>query len=488
MFNKVIRAPINLFFDRVPLGRLVNRFTADLQIFDFQVPFSLGTLLYLPFSLTSRFLVCFFVGTAWAFPLILVFFYVGVYIQQSYLKVYREVFRLSRITSSPITSLFTESLDGLTHIRSSNYEAKLMRKYYDRQNDNMKNQILLAGLQGWFNFRINMASFLIVAPTIAAAILYSRGSASNNGLIGLLITYLLDLNNNLIQVLQSFSSFETQLISFERCKAFTMIETEKASDTKLPVAHYEHYSWPHQGKIEFRDYFTKYRPTLPYVLKNVSFQIRDSEKIGVVGRTGSGKSTLFLSLLRIIEPQAGKIYIDDVDITELGLDDLRQKITIIPQDPLLYKGTVRSNMDLLSEYTDNQIWDALEKVCMKNKFEAGGLDSEIKEGGENLSAGEKQLLCIGRTILKKNKIILIDEATSSIDSVTEEAILASIKQNFKDCTVITIAHRLKTIVESDRVLYLSNGEVLEFDTPKALLENKNSNFYQLWNEYENAKA
>ena len=206
-----------------------------------------------------------------------------------------------------------------------------------------------------------------------------------------------------------------------------------------------------------KNYFTKYRPTLPYVLKDVSFKINANEKIGVVGRTGSGKSTLFLSLLRIIEPQSGKIFIDGVDITEMGLDDLRTKVTIIPQDPLLYKGTVRSNLDLLEEYSDQQIWKALEKVCLKAKFEEGGLDMEIKEGGENLSAGEKQLMCIGRAILKKNKIILIDEATSSIDSVTEEAILASIRENFKDCTVITIAHRLKTIIESDRY-----GDLCEF--------------------------
>jgi len=486
MFAKVIRAPVNLFFDRVPLGRLVNRFTADLQIFDFSVPFQLGTLLYLPFNLFSRFLVCFFVGTAWVFPLAAFFFYIGFRIQQTYLNVYREVFRLSRITSSPVTSLFTESLDGLTHIRSANYQDQFMKKYFNRQNENMKNQILLSALQGWFSFRINMASFVIIGPTIAAAILFSKGS--NNGLIGLLITYLLDLNNNLIQVLQTFSNFESNLISFERCKAFTEVDTEKSHNTMVPLANYDHYSWPNHGEIEVKNYFTKYRPTLPYVLKDISFKIHPSEKIGVVGRTGSGKSTLFLSLLRIIEPQSGKVYIDGVDIAEMGLDDLRTKITIIPQDPLLYKGTVRSNLDLLEEYSDLQVWKALEKVCLKQKFQEVGLNSEIKEGGENLSAGEKQLMCIGRAILKKNKIILIDEATSSIDSVTEEAILASIRENFKDCTVITIAHRLKTIIESDRVLYLANGEVLEYDTPNALLENEHSNFYKLWHEYEAAKS
>ncbi len=172
--------------------------------------------------------------------------------------------------------------------------------------------------------------------------------------------------------------------------------------------------------------------------------------MGVVGRTGSGKSTTLLCLLRIIESPKGQILIDGVDISQIGLDDLRRKITIIPQDPLLYKGTVRSNLDLFNQYEDQEVWKALEKVCMRNKFLFTGLDSEIREGGENLSAGEKQLLCIARAILSKSKIILIDEATSSIDNVTEEVILQSIHDNFKDCTMITIAHRLKTIIGSDK--------------------------------------
>lgn len=170
-----------------------------------------------------------------------------------------------------------------------------------------------------------------------------------------------------------------------------------------------------------------------------------------MGRTGSGKSTLFLSLLRIIEPSQGSIFIDGVDISKLGLDDLRRVITIIPQDPMLYKGTIRENLDLLKQYTDEELWQSLERVCMKEKFEQeSGLDTEIKEGGENLSAGEKQLLCISRAILAKAKIILIDEATSNIDPKTEQTILDTIHNSFRDCTVITVAHRLKTIINSDR--------------------------------------
>jgi len=227
------------------------------------------------------------------------------------------------------------------------------------------------------------------------------------------------------------------------------VQAESEPKTTYQVANYSP-NWPQNGEIEFKNYYAKYRQNLPFVLKNVSFKINGGEKIGVVGRTGSGKSTTLLSLLRIIEANSGHIYIDGVDISKLGLDDLRRKITIIPQDPLLYKGTLRTNLDLLGQYKDADIWKALEKTHMGHKFKRFGLSSEVKEGGENFSAGEKQLLCIARAILNKNKVILVDEATSSIDNVTEETIIESIHENFKDCTMITIAHRLKTIIGSDK--------------------------------------
>jgi len=189
--------------------------------------------------------------------------------------------------------------------------------------------------------------------------------------------------------------------------------------------------------------------------------------------------------LRILEPSHGSIEIDGVDISQIGLDDLRNKVTVIPQDPMLFKGTLRENMDLLNQYTDDQLWDSLEKVCLKSKFEGeNGLNTAIKDGGENLSAGEKQLLCIGRAILAKTKIILIDEATSNIDPKTEQTILDTIKNCFQDCTVITVAHRLKTIINSDRVMVMGEGKLLEFDKPQTLIDDNTTHFHKLWMEYE----
>jgi len=487
MFVRVIRAPINLFFDRVPLGRLINRFASDLDVVDNTMPFTVSKIAFIPIDLFVKVIVCCYTGTIWVIPLAFCFVYLGFKIQQSYFRVYREVFRLSRITVSPITSMVAESLDGLTHIRSLQCQDRFMDKFSARQNEHMKNLILLAGLWGWFSFRVNIASLLVIAPTITAAIIFSRNLGGSPGLMGLLIVYLLDISGLMTGFLNHYSTFESNLISFERCRAFTKVEVEKDAETKLPVTNYSS-SWPAKGEIELKNYYAKYRPNLPYVLKDVSFKIFGGEKVGVVERTGSGKSTTLLAILRIIEAHKGSILIDNVDISDIGLDDLRKKITIIPQDPLLYKGSLRSNLDLLDQYNDDQIWVALEKVCMKDKFLQFGLDSEVKEGGENLSAGEKQLICIARAILNKSKIILVDEATSSIDNVTEETILESIRENFKGCTMITIAHRLKTIIESDKILFMEDGRVAEFDAPKKLLSNKEGHFYKLWKEYEAAKA
>jgi len=306
------------------------------------------------------------------------------------------------------------------------------------------------------------------------------------GLVALLIIYVIRINDDISYLFLMSSYFEFQLISLERCKKFTEVEGEAPAKTKEPEKVENMTSnWPARGSIEFKNYFVKYRPNLPHVIDNLSVSINSGEKVGVVGRKGSGKSTFFLSLLRIIEPTHGSIFIDGVDISQVGLDDLRNKITAIPQDPMLFKGTLRENLDLLKRYSDEQLWESLEKVCLKSKFESeNGLDTAIKDNGENLSAGEKQLLCIGRAILAQSKIILIDEATSNIDPKTEQTILDTINNSFKDCTVITVAHRLKTIINSDRVMVMGEGQLLEFEKPDSLIKDEKSAFHKLWMEYE----
>eukprot|EP01016_Furgasonia_blochmanni_P003997 TRINITY_DN11558_c0_g1_i1.p1 TRINITY_DN11558_c0_g1~~TRINITY_DN11558_c0_g1_i1.p1 ORF type:complete len:234 (+),score=60.83 TRINITY_DN11558_c0_g1_i1:64-765(+) len=219
---------------------------------------------------------------------------------------------------------------------------------------------------------------------------------------------------------------------------------------------------------------------------DLNFKIRNGEKIGVVGRTGAGKSSIIMALTRLLEADSGKIVIDGVDISEIGLYDLRRNITIIPQDSYLFNGTLRVNVDPLGDFSDQQIWNALSRVKLKEKFERrGGLNCMVSESGESFSAGERQLLCIARAILKRSNIILLDEATSSIDVVTENIIQNAIQEDFKHQTVITIAHRLNTIISSDRILVLDFGEIKEFDTPNNLLKNEHSLFYKLWHEAKN---
>jgi len=486
MFSRIIRAPLNLFFDRVPTGRLLNRLSKDLSTLDSQIAVTFGSALVCGYLVLADVTVCLIVGTFWVFPLAIIFLICSYVVQRRYMKVNREAVRLESISKSPIVSYFSESLNGLTSVRAYNEEQRFAQKFHDLQDANIKNLILKTGLVNWFNLRVTFCTIFLIAPAVAIPLLVLSHETLASGMIGLLITYVIQINDDIMWTLWSVADFESKLISLERCRAFTLIEGEAQAKTQTPaaIANFSE-NWPTKGEIEYKDFYLKYRAALPHVLKGLNFTINRAEKVGVVGRTGSGKSTLFLSLLRIIEPSQGAIFIDGVDISQLGLDDLRRAITIIPQDPMLYKGTLRENLDLLKQYTDEELWLSLERVCMKEKFEQeSGLDTEIKEGGENLSAGEKQLLCISRAILAKAKIILIDEATSNIDPKTEQTILDTIRNSFEDCTVITVAHRLKTIINSDRILMMGDGKVLEFDNPQTLIDDEKSHFHKLWMEHE----
>jgi len=273
---------------------------------------------------------------------------------------------------------------------------------------------------------------------------------------------------------------ENNLISVERCVQFTQLETE--ADFKGPNEPPP--NWPDKGAIVFKDLQMKYRDNLPLVLKGINANIKPREKIGICGRTGSGKSSLMLSLFRIVEPTQGTIIIDGQDITHLGLHDLRSKLAIIPQDPTLFTGTIRSNMDPFNSFTDDKIWRALEAVEMKDQILCMDkqLDAPVTEYGENLSVGMRQLLCLARALLKRSKILVMDEATANVDFETDALIQKAIRREFQDVTVLTIAHRINTILDCNRVLVLVGGNVVEFNTPQELLKNEKSVFYGLARE------
>jgi ABC-type multidrug transport system fused ATPase/permease subunit len=298
-------------------------------------------------------------------------------------------------------------------------------------------------------------------------------------MIGLILTYSINLQNNLVHGLQNTTQLENSLIGFERCLKLIECPSEKPmveeNDEKLK-------NWPENGKIEFKNFSTRYRPDTDIVLKNINFNVKGNEKIGIVGRTGSGKSTITLCLFRILEPVEGNINIDDIDITTIGLKKLRSNITIIPQDPAIFSGTLRYNIDPLNLVTDDEIKLVMSKIKFDyiiNKNSAG-LYQDIAENGSNLSVGEKQLICICRAILRRSKIIVMDEATASIDFQTEEIIQNAINEIMKNSTVLTIAHRIKTIIKYDKILVLDNGEIKDFDSPEILKNKKDGIFYELY--------
>ena len=273
------------------------------------------------------------------------------------------------------------------------------------------------------------------------------------------------------------SQWELSSVSIERLNEY--IENEEEDEWVKDVR--PDADWPKNGEIEFVDYSTRYRKDTSLVLKNLNFKVEGAEKCGVVGRTGAGKSSMTLALFRIIEPAAGRIVIDGVDISQIGLHDLKSRLTIIPQDAVLFTGSIRFNLDPFNERSDDEIHRSLEFAHLKD-FVASledGIHHKISEGGEDLSAGQRQLVCLARALLRKSKILVLDEATASVDFATDELVQQTIRSEFKDCTTITIAHRLKTVLDSSRILVLDHGELKEYDSPESLLKDPNSMFYAL---------
>lgn len=297
------------------------------------------------------------------------------------------------------------------------------------------------------------------------------------GLVGLSVAYALQITGSLNWMVRQSSELETNIVSVERINEYSAIARE--AEWIIP-SHRPPSDWPRQGRVEIEHFDMRYREQLPLVLKDINCIIGAREKVGIVGRTGAGKSTLTLALFRILERAGGRILIDGVDISKIGLQDLRSRLTIIPQDPMLFSGSLRLNLDPFNKYSDEELWDVLEVAHLKN-FVSGldkGLEFVIQDGGENLSVGQRQLVCLGRALLRKSKILILDEATAAVDLETDELIQQTIRREFADRTVFTIAHRLNTIMDYERVMVLKDGSVAEFDSPSNLLSRRGM-FYSM---------
>uniref|UniRef100_A0A8C6ZBL4 ATP binding cassette subfamily C member 2 n=1 Tax=Nothoprocta perdicaria TaxID=30464 RepID=A0A8C6ZBL4_NOTPE len=318
----------------------------------------------------------------------------------------------------------------------------------------------------WLAVRLELVGSLVVFFSALLAVI-SKGTLEG-GIVGLSISSALNVTQTLNWLVRMSSELETNIVAVERIHEYTTVKNEAPWVTeKRPPR-----GWPSKGEIQFIDYKVRYRPELELVLQGITCDIRSTEKVGVVGRTGAGKSSLTNCLFRVLEAAGGKIVIDGLDISTIGLHDLRQNLTIIPQDPVLFSGTLRMNLDPFDQYSDEEVWKALELAHLKTYVQElpEKLLHRVSEGGENLSVGQRQLVCLARALLRKAKILILDEATAAVDLETDHLIQTTIRSEFANCTVLTIAHRLHTIMDSSRVMVLQAGRIMEFDSPEELLQ------------------
>ena len=501
ILERVIRLPMS-FFDTTPQGRILNRFSSDMAEIDEHVSNGIIAVLQCSLNMLGSLTVV-AVATPMimlALPPMALLYWV---VQEYYIRTSTVLKRLESKAKSPIYQHFTESLHGCSSIRAMQLQDRFVTENAHKVDQHSKMFYTTYMTNRWLNLRLQALCALIVLFSALLAVM-NRGSM-NPSMAGLALSFTLTISNHVVFSLRLYCRVVGSLVSVERVHEYSIKNTEAPLTTGVHLPE----SWPQHGQISFKNYSARYREGLDLVLKDVSFDVQPGAKVGVVGRTGAGKSSLTLALFRIIEAadsywakssdnssnassisealssvngNGGSILIDGIDISTLGLADLRKHLSIIPQDPTLFAGSVRQNLDPFQEHEDQELWTALERAHLRDHIRTleGGLSFEVSQGGENFSVGQRSLICLARALLRKTKILILDEATAAVDVETDELIQTTIRKEFKDRTILTIAHRIKTVMDSDMILVMEKGQVSEYDAPKALLKRKEKSlFYQL---------
>lgn len=510
LLHKVLRAKLR-FFDTTPIGRIMNRFSKDIESTDQELtPYLHGAAYTLIGCLATVMLITFITPQFISIAILVgvLYYFIGIF----YMAGSRELKRLDSITKSPIYQHFSETLVGVTTIRAFGDENRFLHENLQKIDENNRPFFYLWVANRWLSFRIDIIGALVVFG--AGVFILADIKNIDAGLAGISLTYAIAFTEDALWLVRFYSEVEMNMNSVERLKEYMDVEQEEyvADDNKIvqtpPV------EWPQDGKIEVNNLSLRYAPKLPRVINNVSFTVDPKAKVGVVGRTGAGKSTIITALFRFLDAETGFIKIDNYDITSIDLTRLRRAITIIPQDPTLFTGTIKTNLDPYDEFSDEAIFAALRRVNLvcaeelehrqqllaSNVTGSSGnnndtndqasvtsininrfldLTYKITEGGNNLSQGQRQLVCLARSLLRSPKILLLDEATASIDYDSDAKVQATIRQEFSESTILTIAHRLRSVIDYDKILVMDAGEVREYDHPYSLLLNKDSLFYSM---------
>lgn len=485
--RSVMTAPMG-FFDVTPIGRIISRFSKDLHTMDEELGSYFDFFIWCSLYVVATFVVI-TVATPWFALFIIPLLWIYITTVNYFRPVNREAKRLESIARSPVYAHFSETLGGLSTIRAFGDSKRFIATNLNFVDESVRGFYVMKTSDRWLSVRLEVLGAVIALVASSLAVIQSTTtmggfSQAFASIAGLSISFAVGVTGLLNWTVRSFAQMEAGMNCAERILHYTenipqeRLRGDEATTQVSEMHKFRKEVWPKNGTLEIKNLSMRYRKGTELVLRNVSFTVESGQRIGVVGRTGAGKSSLMLALLRLVEPEAaddigsGPITWDGMDTTRVPVKVLRRRIGIIPQTPTLFSGTIRSNLDPFSDHRDSALWSALERCELRHAVEAmeGGLDAKVAEYGENMSQGQRQLLCLGRALLKDCRLLLLDEATSSIDRETDALVQKTISNSFQGCTILTIAHRVETVIENDKILVLDAGKVVEFDTPFALLK------------------